>query len=111
MTARVASMARLLAHYGRERELLDLLVARVAVADEEPGTELFVVHADPTDPRVVWVYEVYTDAAAERAHQRGRGYAEALAALLELLDGEPQVFPLAPAAGKGLQESHGGAQA
>ena len=100
--ARVGALAKLTARAGAGAELLALLEGRVAAAQEEPGTELFVVHVDPQLADAVWVYEVYADAEAERAHMATPGYAEASAMLERLLGAEPEVYPLVPVAGKGL---------
>jgi quinol monooxygenase YgiN len=100
--ARVGALAKLTARAGAGAELRGLLEARAMVAQDEPGTELFIVHADPQLADAVWVYEVYADAQAERAHMATPGYAAASAALERLLGAEPEVYALVPVAGKGL---------
>lgn len=106
--ARVGALAKLTARPGAGAELLALLEGRVGAARDEPGTELFVVHADPESSDVVWVYEVYADAEAERAHMATPGYAAASAALTRLLGEGPEVYPLIPLSGKGLDRYTGG---
>ena len=100
--ARVGALAKLTARAGAGAELLALLRERAVVTQEEPGTELFIVHTDPVTPDAVWVYEAYADAEAERAHMSTPGYAEASTALERLLGAEPEVYALVPVAGKGL---------
>lgn len=100
--ARTGSIARLTAREGAHNALLALLTQRIHATQEEAGTEVFTIHTDPTDPDAVWIYEVYADPESERAHQATAGYAQALAEMQAMLDGEPLVYPLIPLGGKGI---------
>jgi len=40
-----------------------------AVANNEPGTLIFWPHRSPTDDRLFFLYELYVDEAAFKAHQ------------------------------------------
>jgi quinol monooxygenase YgiN len=65
----IAVFAKLTAKPGQRQALISALQPMVQVVlDEEPGTEVYCLHASSDDPDAVWIYEVFTDQAALTAH-------------------------------------------
>ena len=68
--APVATFIHIYAHEGRRDELVKALNELCDhVAENEPGTEVFVMHEDTDDPNAIWFYEVYHDDPARLAHK------------------------------------------
>lgn len=89
---------------GQRDALVRHLVATAAqLTPHEAGTEIWTVSTSPAQPDAVYVYEVYSSAEAQAAHEASPAYAQARAATNALLAGPPQVTPLEPAGGKGLK--------
>ena len=65
-------LVRLTAEEGRRPALLDALHRYSDGLDEEPGTELFIVHVDPDDANIVWLYEIFHDDEAQEEHRESR---------------------------------------
>ena len=93
---RVGLLVRLTANPGMRPALLDALNRYADGLGEEPGTEMYVVHTDPDDENIVWLYEIFTDDEAQRAHQGADGFAELMTEIPDLLGGPPAVLRLAP---------------
>lgn len=67
-----------------------------------PGCELYVVNLAADEPDVVWVTEIWTDAAAsDRALSGDLGEA-GIGAVVGLLAGPPELVELIPLGGPGL---------
>ena len=101
-TNRTGVMIKFNAQPGRGDALADHLAQSADLAQDEPGTELWIVHRSPTDPDTVWVYEVYASDAARAAHEATDAYQKAREGTGALLGGPPEVIPLIPVGGKGL---------
>lgn len=71
-----------------------------AVADEE-GTELYILSWD-RDRTAAYVFEIYSDSEALAAHMGSDAMKALMAAMSGLVDGEPDLTRLAPAAAKGI---------
>ncbi|MGF1599931.1 MAG: putative quinol monooxygenase [Acidimicrobiales bacterium] len=95
-------IAKLTAADGKADELRAALGALIGAADEEPGLEVYSVHADTSDANVFYFFEMYTDRAALDVHGKGDGMKAAMGALGGLLAGRPDVISLEPVAAKGL---------
>jgi quinol monooxygenase YgiN len=84
----------------------DDAVAAIQVALDnvqgEPGTELYIIHADPNDADVVYFYEKYTDGDALAAHGASEWFKAFGPTLAPFLAGRPDMLMLSPLAGKGL---------
>src|SRR3954471_17847755 len=61
LMSKTAILAKLTAQPGKRDELVEALGPLVEAVDQEPGTELYVLHTSATEPDVVWFYELYTD--------------------------------------------------
>ena len=100
--AKISLIATVTAVEGKGTELRDALVNLIACADEEPGCEIYSVHADRNDPDTFHFFELYTDRDALKAHGTGERMSAAMAELGGLLAGPPAITRLEPVAAKGL---------
>ena len=100
--AKISLMATLTAADGKEDELKDALVALIAAADEEPGLEIYSVHASRDEPAVFRFFELYADSDALKVHGKGERMAAAMTTLGSLLAGPPEILRLTPFAAKGI---------
>ncbi len=102
---RVGRYVRMTAQDGRGDELAQNLLTVAAGMGEVPGCEAYIVNASPDEPDVVWVTEVWADAASsDAALNRDLGEA-GLGAVLELLAGAPEYIEVSPLGGPGLGRS------
>lgn len=93
---RKGMLVRLTASEGMRPALLDALHRYSDGLDEEPGTEVFIVHLDPDDANVVWLYEIFHDDQAQDAHRAARGFARLMTELPDVLGASPAILRLDP---------------
>lgn len=86
---------------GKRDEALTAMRKLVDATEGEPGTLQYVLHADTTDPDVVWFYEHYTDDAALQSHMTSSAMAEAIGSFGGLLAGAPDMREVEVVARKG----------
>ena len=83
--------AILTAQPGKEQILRDALLAMIEPTKKEPGCISYMLHGDPKNPAVFYLFEIYKDQAATDVHMNSPH----LAALLEkagpILDGTPVI--------------------
>ena len=89
-------LVRLTAAEGRRPALLDALHRYSDGLDEEPGTELFIVHVDPDDADIVWLYEIFHDEEAQDEHRAAEGFAQLMTELPDVLGAPPAILRLDP---------------
>jgi quinol monooxygenase YgiN len=89
-------LVRLTAAEGMRPALLDALHRYSDGLDEEPGTEVFVVHVDPDDANIVWLYEIFHDDEAQEEHRATRGFAQLMSELPDVLGAPPAILRLDP---------------
>lgn len=89
--SQITYLVKLTAAEGKLDEALAALGKLVDAAETEPGTLQYVMHTDPSEPDVIWFYEVYADEAAFEAHAGSSAMAEAMGALAGLLGGAPDM--------------------
>ncbi len=53
---------------GHEERVAHLALTMVEPSNAEPGCQTYIVHRDPTDASVLFLYEQYDDEAAFDAH-------------------------------------------
>ena len=70
----LAILFRAEARPGKQQELLDFLKQDSRECQDELGTLRFDVLQDPATDRAFYVYEVYENADAFKAHKKGRAY-------------------------------------
>ncbi len=96
LTGRLGLFVRLPGLPGSRPALLDALHRYADRLAEEPGTELFVVSVDPTDPDVVWLNEWFHDEEALDAHRAAPAFAELLSTMPDLLTGPAGILRIDP---------------
>ena len=96
VAGRNGMLVRLQAKPGMRAALLDALNGYVDGLEEEPGTEMFVLSVDPDDADLVWLYEVFRDAAAQEEHRATSGFARLMTSMPELLAQSPGILRLDP---------------
>ncbi|WP_242129478.1 putative quinol monooxygenase [Sphingobium sp. Sx8-8] len=69
MTINVKTVGILTAHPGKEAELCNLLAGLIGPSRSEPGNLRYDLWADPSEPGVFVLDELYVDADAAAAHQ------------------------------------------
>jgi quinol monooxygenase YgiN len=94
-TSPVVVVATLHAAPGRQQDVIDALLAGIAPVHDEPGCELYALHAGPDD--TVVIVEKWESAEALDAHAAGHAVAANDARLEGLLGGDTSVVRLAPA--------------
>ncbi len=53
---------------GEEDRVISLAQSMLAPSNAEPGCQAYILHRDPADPSVLFLYEQYDDEAASQAH-------------------------------------------
>jgi quinol monooxygenase YgiN len=66
--SKTAVIAKITCAAGKRDEVAAALDAMFTQVDQEPGTEVYVLHDDLGNPDVLWFYELYTDGDALQAH-------------------------------------------
>lgn len=85
-------MIKMRAQTGKRDALAAHVTETMQLAMREPGTLSWTVHLSPVEADVVWLYEVYADEEARRAHETSAGYTTAKAQTGALLAGPPEVY-------------------
>ena len=89
-------LVRLTASEGMRPALLDAIHRYSDGLEEEPGTELFIVHLDPDDANIVWLYEIFRDEDAQEEHRAADGFAQLMTELPDVLGAPPAILRLDP---------------
>jgi len=89
-------LVRLTASEGMRPALLDAIHRYSDGLEEEPGTELFIVHLDPDDANIVWLYEIFRDDDAQEEHRAADGFAQLMTELPDVLGAPPAILRLDP---------------
>jgi quinol monooxygenase YgiN len=81
----VAQFAKFTARDGRGKDVVAALNNALVSARNEPGTRVYAIHQQVDQPDVVWMYELYHDIEAQKAHSGSAATAELRAAVADLL--------------------------
>lgn len=100
--SKVSAIAKLTAAPGKRDELVAALSALVDAAQDEVGTEMYVLHQDANEPAVVWVYELYADGDAFAAHSSSDAMKALGPKLASLLGGPFELHLTEPVRAKGI---------
>lgn len=95
-------IAKLSAAEGKADELKAALLALIEAVEEEPGCEIYSLHADPNAEGVFHFFELYSDEQALTAHGKGEKMSVAMGALGGLLGDAPEIYFLDPIAAYGI---------
>lgn len=98
----IAVVVRMKAADGQRDALAGALQTALNTAAGEPGTIYYVLHEDPADEQVLWMYEMYADQAALESHASSDAYKALGPAIRPFLAGRPELTFLKPIGGKGL---------
>ncbi len=96
LPGRMGMLVRLQAQPGQRAALLDVVNRYTDGLSEEPGTEVFIVHLDPDDADIVWLYEIFRDENAQTEHRAAEGFATLMTEMPELLAAPPGVLRMDP---------------
>ena len=96
LPGRMGLLVRLQAQPGQRAALLDVINRYTDGLSAEPGTEVFIVHLDPDDVDIVWLYEIFRDEDAQNAHRATDGFAALMTEMPELLASPPGVLRMDP---------------
>jgi quinol monooxygenase YgiN len=98
VVGRFGALLELTAKPGRRDELVRIVTNYSGTLDGEPGTLLFAVATDATDPHTVFLWEAFADDAAVQAHFEHDFFRALSLELAELLVAPASVRPLVPVA-------------
>jgi quinol monooxygenase YgiN len=98
----IGVFAKLTTQPGKRDEVIEVLGSHFPNVEEEPGTVMYVLHADSQNDDVIWFYELYTDQDALAAHSGSAGMKEVGGKLGGLLAGRPEITVATPVKAKGL---------
>jgi quinol monooxygenase YgiN len=88
----IAKVVRLSLVEGRRDQLVVALGPVRALAENDPETESWTMHADEADPNRVFIYECYRNRAAAERHDQSPVLKQALASVSSLLAGPPEII-------------------
>jgi len=87
---------------GKRDDLYAGLAPMLDHVESEAGTLLYQLLEDPNDTNVAYMYELYTDADAVKAHSTSDVMKQIMNAFGGVLAGRPELTTLTPVRGKGL---------
>jgi quinol monooxygenase YgiN len=96
MSQKVAAIAKLTAVEGQRDALVKVMDQLVDAANDEKGTELYVLNLDAKDADVIWFYELYTDQDALTAHSGSDTMKAVMGQLGGLIAGRADLHFLTP---------------
>jgi quinol monooxygenase YgiN len=99
---KIAAIAKVTAVEGQRDAVVKVLDQLVDAAEAEPGTEIYAMNLDVSDPNVIWFYELYTDDAAFAAHGQSETMKAVGGELRGLTAGRAEVHLLTPHRGVGV---------
>lgn len=100
--SQVAIIAKFTCIDGKRDELYSGLAPMMDHVGSEDGTLLYQLLEDPNDANVAYMYELYTDDAAVKAHSSSDAMKQIMNAFGGILAGRPELTMLTPVRGKGL---------
>lgn len=87
---------------GKRDEAVAAIQTALDAVQSEPGTLLYILHADASDENVLYFYELYTDQDALVAHSTADWFKAFGPTLAPFMAGRPSMQFIAPLGGKGL---------
>lgn len=97
----VAGIISFKAKPGKGAEAAHLIAAALPHVEAEQGTPLWLVLHSSSEPDVVFLVDLFADAAAREAHMTGAAAKQIFATLSEQLAEDPQIHPADIVARKG----------
>jgi quinol monooxygenase YgiN len=99
---KLAVLAKFTALPGKREEIVAVMSEMVKVVQDEPGTLVYAMNTDKTDPDVIWFYEVYADQDALVAHGGSEAMKAAGGKLRDKAAGRPELTMLDLVDGKNV---------
>ncbi|MBM3638353.1 MAG: antibiotic biosynthesis monooxygenase [Actinobacteria bacterium] len=100
--SKVALAVKLPAAAGKGNELAAAMEEALDHVRQESGTRYYILHADTSNPDILWMYEMYDSQADLDAHMGADWFKQLGPKLAPLFGGAPEFHFLRPIAGKGL---------
>jgi len=100
--ADISVIAKLTAQPGKRDELAAALKELVGAVADEKGTLQYIVNTDNKNEDVIWMWELYEDAASLEHHSGTDSFKAFGAKVCHLFAGRPELYRCTPLAGKGL---------
>jgi quinol monooxygenase YgiN len=98
----VAQFARFRGVESNVPELRAALEDAARAAADEPGTLIYAIHQDSTEPNTLWLYELYDSVESQQAHSGSDATAQLRSAVADLLQEPLSVSRGTPVREKGL---------
>jgi quinol monooxygenase YgiN len=100
--ADISIIAKITAQPGKRDELATAMKELVEAVRQEQGTLQYILNADNKNEDVLWMWELYEDAAALEHHSGTDAFKAFGAKVGHLFAGRPELYRMTPLAGKGL---------
>jgi quinol monooxygenase YgiN len=98
----VAVMFKISAQPGKRDELVAAFQDLLAAVEDEPQTQVYVLHTADNAADDLWFYELYPDKEAQETHAGSDALKALFPKVAPLLAGRPEIFVLTPVGGKGV---------
>lgn len=95
-------IVKLTAAEGKRSDLAAAFAGAFPHVAAEEGTRYYLLHEDTADANVLWIYEMYEDAAAQAAHGSAEWFRPFQKSLAPFIGGPAEFHALTPVGGKGL---------
>ena len=99
--SKVAVWAKIPTAPGKRDELAKALGTALETAKSEKGTIYYILHADPNEADVLYMYEMYESQDALNEHMGSEAFKALGPAIGPFLGGRPDLKFVAPLGGKG----------
>lgn len=99
--SKISVIAKIVTKEGKRDELIAAFGDYFPNVESEDGTLVYSISKDNADEVTVWVYELYTDGDALKAHSSSEAFGEFGKALGGLLAGAPELHMCTPVHAKG----------
>ena len=100
--SKVALAVKLPAAAGKGNELAAAMGEALDEVQKESGTRYYILHADTSNPDILWMYEMYDSQADLDAHMGAEWFKQLGPKIAPLFGGAPEFHFLRPLGGKGL---------
>jgi len=100
--SKIAMAVKIPAAPGKGNELAAAMEFALENVRHESGTRYYILHADASNPDVLWMYELYDSQADLDAHMGSDWFKELTGKIMPLVGGAPEFHSLRPLGGKGI---------
>ena len=100
---KVSLIAKLPLQPGKRDAFVEAFTPMMEAANDEAGTEIYVLNFQDDDENVVWVYELYTDDEAMALHSSSEAMAGLMTSLGDLVGGAPELIKCTPVLAEGVE--------